>query len=384
MPRSRFLVVTRRGDDQSTTTSPSPLTGAPMGRLSGAWRWLRYLLGLGVAGVAVWAVAGKTGELGGASQYLVHLEWGWAVLAALAEAVSYLSFAGMQRRLLGAGGVDVPLMPMTGIALAGNAIQNSLPAGIVLSSAYAYRQFRRWGADEVLSGWVVVALAAVTMITLSALAAVGLGLAASAGSTFDLVSAIVGVAIIAGLVVAAWARRTWIVGHGAALVRLSQRVAHWPKGDPHAIVAEAIDKMGRVAPSKRQWAWATSLALGNWLADLTCLVLSFLAIGAPVPWEGLLLAYAAAQLATTLPFTPGGLGVVEGSLTVTLVAFGGGQVSTVAAVLLYRVLSYWLTLPVGWVAWAITAWMARRAEGGSSRPGLSRAGTAVDSRAVGA
>jgi uncharacterized protein (TIRG00374 family) len=66
----------------------------------------------------------------------------------------------------------------------------------------------------------------------------------------------------------------------------------------------------------------------------------------------LLLAYGAGQLASTLPITPGGLGVVEGSLTVALVTFGGGHISTVAAVLLYRLISFWLVLPAGWGAWA--------------------------------
>jgi uncharacterized protein (TIRG00374 family) len=70
-----------------------------------------------------------------------------------------------------------------------------------------------------------------------------------------------------------------------------------------------------------------------------------------VPWRGLLLAYGAGQLASSLPVTPGGLGVVEGSLTVALVAFGGAEASTVAAVLLYRVLSFWAMLPIGWGAW---------------------------------
>ena len=39
--------------------------------------------------------------------------------------------------------------------------------------------------------------------------------------------------------------------------------------------------------------------------------------------------------------------MVEGSLTVALVAFGGGEAPTVAAVLLYRLISFWVPLPVG-------------------------------------
>jgi hypothetical protein len=32
----------------------------------------------------------------------------------------------------------------------------------------------------------------------------------------------------------------------------------------------------------------------------------------------------------------------------------------VVAVLLYRVISFWLILPIGWAAWAWLAWIARR------------------------
>ena len=63
---------------------------------------------------------------------------------------------------------------------------------------------------------------------------------------------------------------------------------------------------------------------------------ALLAVGSSVPWKGLLLAYGAGQLAANLPITPGGLGAVEGSITIALVAFGGGRSVTVEAVLLYH------------------------------------------------
>jgi hypothetical protein len=76
----------------------------------------------------------------------------------------------------------------------------------------------------------------------------------------------------------------------------------------------------------------------------------------------LLLAYGAGQLAANLPITPGGLGVVEGSLTIALVQFGGLKTSTIAVVLLYRILSFWIELPVGWGTWAALVWSDRRAD----------------------
>lgn len=324
------------------------------------WRWLRYVVGLGLAALAIYLVTGKTDELRGASTFLSGLRWWWVIPAAALEAASYLSFAGLQRRLLLAGEVAVPVAPMAGITMAANAIQNSLPAGVLLSAAYSFRQYRRHGADDVLSGWVVVAMAAVSLITLSGLAAAGLALAASTGSALDLVESIVGVVAIAAVAVLGWSKRQYLMARAEGLVRLSQRFFHRPAGDAHQVIREAYTRLSRVAPSKREWTVAGAYGLGNWVLDLGCLTVSFLAVGADVPWQGLLLAYTAAQLATNLPITPGGLGVVEGSLTVALVAFGGGQVTTVAAVLLYRLMNYWAMLPIGWGAWGVLALQARR------------------------
>jgi putative heme transporter len=95
-------------------------------------------------------------------------------------------------------------------------------------------------------------------------------------------------------------------------------------------------------------------------------------VGAGVPWRGLLLAYGAGQLAANLPITPGGLGVVEGSLTIALVEYGGVEASTVAAVLLYRIISFWGFLPVGWAAWGGVTWANRRHDRSAVLAGLPK------------
>jgi len=77
------------------------------------------------------------------------------------------------------------------------------------------------------------------------------------------------------------------------------------------------------------------------------------------------LAYGAGQLAAALPITPGGLGAVEGSITIALVAFGGAQVTTLDAVLLYRLISFWLVLLVGWTLWGELALQVRRGRWGA-------------------
>jgi uncharacterized protein (TIRG00374 family) len=338
-----------------------PIVPPSAGRWYRLWRVARFVFGLAAAGAAIWAITGKTDELSGASTYLSHLRWVWVVVALGAEMVSYLAYASLQRRLLGAGKIRIPMTPMTGISLAANAIQNSFPGGIVFYAAYLFRQYRRYGADDILSGWTLIAVNALSFITLSTVATVGLALALGAGSALDLVEVILGIVIVALILVVAWVERARLLPHLARAVRLSQRVAHRPS--PELPAEEIIDgwlaRVGTVTPAKTDWAWAATMGLGNWVADCSCLTLSFLAVGAGVPWRGLLLAYGAGQLASMLPITPGGLGVVEGSLTVALVTFGGAKDSTVAAVLLYRLISFWLLLPVGWGSWGAMALAGR-------------------------
>ncbi len=344
----------------STPPDP-PIVSPAAGRWYQVWRIVRFVLGLALAGVAVWAIEGKTDELSGASTYLAHLRWGFVVAALAAEAASYLAFAYLQRRFLLVGGVRIKSAPMVGISVASVSIQNSLPGGLVFYAAYVFRQYRRFGADDVLAGWTLVAANGLSFITLSALAAVGLGLALGAGSTLDLVETILGIVIVASVLVLAWIERARILPRAARPVRLSQRWIRRPS--PATPADQIIDKwlaqLGAVSPSPVDWAGATAMSMGIWAGDCGCLALSFLAVGAGVPWRGLLLAYGAGQLASILPITPGGLGVVEGSLTVALVAFGGAHYSTVAAVLLYRLMSFWLVVPVGWASWGVLALVGR-------------------------
>jgi uncharacterized protein (TIRG00374 family) len=96
---------------------------------------------------------------------------------------------------------------------------------------------------------------------------------------------------------------------------------------------------------------ALVFALGNWLLDAACLWVCLAAFGAVVQPGLVLTAYGAANLLGLLPITPGGLGVVEGVLMPALVAFGVGGAVAVLGVLAWRVLQFWLPIPVGGAAY---------------------------------
>jgi uncharacterized protein (TIRG00374 family) len=66
-----------------------------------------------------------------------------------------------------------------------------------------------------------------------------------------------------------------------------------------------------------------------------------------------LLAFAAAGILALVPITPGGLGIVEASLSGLLVLAGVPGGAAFVATLAYRLASYWLPLLAGLVAYVL-------------------------------
>jgi uncharacterized protein (TIRG00374 family) len=310
--------------------------------------------------VAAWFLSSKGSELAGFADVFGRVDWYWAPLAIAVEIGSYICFAAMQYELLQAGKLRAPFRPLVKVSFGAQALTNSLPAGNAFGSVYGFRWFRRFGADNTLAAWALAGTLVASVVSLALVAVIGLAIAADEGASLDLVPVII---VVFGLTVAlgslfVYERPLRVVVK--ATMRASVSVFGRPRGDTAAQVERIMDWMTAVRLGWTQIGRIVTWGTVNWLLDCACFALMFVAIDAPIPWKGLLLAYGAGQLAATLPFTPGGLGVVEGSITVALVAFGGAESSTVDAVLLYRIISFWFILAVGWLYIGQLAWQVRR------------------------
>jgi uncharacterized protein (TIRG00374 family) len=97
----------------------------------------------------------------------------------------------------------------------------------------------------------------------------------------------------------------------------------------------------------------TAATLGNQLTAYLVFELSLRAVGvsvADLPPSQAFLAWAIGRVISSLPLTPGGVGVVELGMIGTLVGFGASHAHVVAAVLLYRAVIVLPTLVVGLLA----------------------------------
>jgi uncharacterized protein (TIRG00374 family) len=82
-----------------------------------------------------------------------------------------------------------------------------------------------------------------------------------------------------------------------------------------------------------------------------------------------LIAYAVTGIIGYLPITPGGLGIVEASLSGFLVLAGVSSGDAVLATLAYRIASYWLPLLAGPFAYSAFTIRFRRRRAGPAESG---------------
>ena len=103
----------------------------------------------------------------------------------------------------------------------------------------------------------------------------------------------------------------------------------------------------------KSWPAAAGVTAGNWLFDYAVLLSALAAIGARPRPSLVLLAYVVSMILGMIPITPGGLGFVEAGLATTLVLAGVTAGDAAVATLAYRLVAFWLPLPIGLVAYLL-------------------------------
>jgi uncharacterized membrane protein YbhN (UPF0104 family) len=254
----------------------------------------------------------------------------WVAAALLAELGALVAYALIVREVLKAWGVRGRTRALLRATVGGIAIGATLPAGQAVSTAYWYRQLRREGAEPRLAAFALGAAAIAGALSLTMLLVVGVAVAGSRGPL-----ASVRVPVVCG-----------------AAVVLVLRVVFRRQ------IVEVARKLGRrwslTPPLAGSYCRRTLVAIAtfayiNWLLDCVSLVAALAAVHAGVPAESVLLTYALAQLVNQLPLLPGGGGTVELSLSLGFAAFGNTSGEVLAGVLLFRLITCWGLVPIGWL-----------------------------------
>jgi uncharacterized protein (TIRG00374 family) len=270
------------------------------------------------------------------------------VLGIAAELASIVTYAELIRALLPSEHRPT-LMRTTRIMLSGLAVNNVVPSGGAAGGALAYRQLREVGVPSADAGFALGAQSIGSAVVLNAL----LWLALVAAIPLTGFNPVYATAAGAGaLLLALFAGTVVALTRGEdASVRMACRIARFiPRANPESLakiierVAERVKAIGTHPGALRTAIyWSTA----HWLLDAASLWIFLAAFGHRVRPDELFIAYGIAFVLAAIPITPGGLGVVEVTLTAALVGFGTPSSVAGLGVASYRLVSYWLPIPLG-------------------------------------
>lgn len=295
-------------------------------------RELRIVGTVAVLGAVVYLLVGRRGSIERSLARVESARPDWIAVAVAAEVASLVCYAALVWVLLQLGAVTVPFRALFSLTVIGIAMINSVPGGQAISTIYWYEQLRRYSVSRSVAAFVLLVstlLGIVTLVLLSACGFVvgGNGFASQARFPVIAVAAVIVIATVLGrrrFVPAA----LWMVRHlGGADAQPEQ-----PMAGNHLVLL---------------------LVLGflNWLFDAAALFAALAAMNQAIPVRGVVVAYTLGQLVSVIPILPGGGGTVEATMSAGLIVAGGTSAAVIAAVLLYRIVSAWALVPLGWGLW---------------------------------
>ena len=281
--------------------------------------------------------------------------WPLLVIAVCAEVASLVFYSLLFRRVMRLLQHPVNLALALRINLAGLAAAHLFSAGGVGGAAVTYRVLQKRGMPHSLVLIAVIFQNAFAYSVLFALFGFGLLTLVLRGEADDIGLFVACAAVLALMLATAYG--FWLLYHPTALRRRVRQIVDrlgrrikW-LDISYEVLDEWLDGVIDGWRRLRRDGWrhlrTFAQAACYWTLDVACLVGVMVAFHLWVSLPYLVIAYAVANVVGTFTPTPGGLGAVEGVMIALLVGFGLASSAAVAVVLVYRLINFWLPVPVG-------------------------------------
>jgi uncharacterized protein (TIRG00374 family) len=294
---------------------------------------MRTLVTVGMAAVALWTLIPQVVGMGSVWGELRHANWWWA---AAALALSALTYVGAAVALDGALREQLPLAPNIGVQMATSFVGVAAPGGGLALTA---RFLQKRGLDTPSAVAAIGVDSVAGFIVHLTLTGLFVALAGSSGlRTFDLPSLgtigliAAGVVLVAAVSVAIpWSRSL-----------LMTRVLPATK--------RSLGNIGEIArqPNKMMELFGGSMTIT--MGYILALEVAVSAFGAGPAFTSVALVYLVGSAVSSVAPTPGGIGAVEATLIAGLTSAGMPSSTAVAAVILFRLATFWIPLLPGWGA----------------------------------
>src|SRR5271165_3950679 len=305
---------------------------------------VKRALAIAVAGVAIYLVLPKLIAVLGAWPRLSTLNPAWFAACVAAELLSFTCNFALQRLALR----TKDWFPVITAGLAGNAVTNSLPGGSAAGAAVQFHMLTTAGFDTDtaiggLTAFSLLGVGGLLMLPIFALPAILAGVPVSRGLVRTALLGIAAFVLYAvfGMIVL---RTDWpLAKAGRVAQSVWNRVTRGHRQPVTGLDQRLLAERDTIrAVLGENWRQAVLLTAGRLGFDYGCLLAALRATGAEPQPSLVLLAYSAAGIIALFPLTPGGLGIVEASLSGLLILAGVRAGYAVLAIL-----SYWLPLLAG-------------------------------------
>ncbi|HEX3981304.1 MAG TPA: lysylphosphatidylglycerol synthase transmembrane domain-containing protein, partial [Acidimicrobiales bacterium] len=306
-----------------------------------------------ISGVALYLVFPELVDVFHAWPKLVNLNLLWFIPALVAEIAHFACTFSLQRIALR----TKAWFSVVTAQLAGNSISLIVPGGAAAGAAVQFRMLAVSGMDATdavggLTAFSFLGIAGLLALPVFVLPVVLFGSPVSRGLVDAAVIGAIGFFLFCGLGAIFMAMEAPLRWVGGVVQSARNRILR--KREPLTGLPDRLMEQRNLIRTVlgQQWWQATLLSAGRLAFDYLCLLFSVRAVGAHPRPSLILLAYAVAGIIGLVPITPGGLGIVEASLSGLLVLAGLSGVEAVLATLAYRLASYWLPLMSGPFAYA--------------------------------
>jgi uncharacterized membrane protein YbhN (UPF0104 family) len=335
-PRTRAAIKSSGGLDglraeveRATGAEPVPI--AELERIKP-----RTVVTVVMAAVALWTLIPQVVGIGSVWQQLSHANWWWA-LAGLA--LSATTYVGAAVALDGSLSQRLPLAPNIGVQMATSFVGVAAPGGGLAITA---RFLQKRGVDtptavsaigvDSVAGFIVHVVLTVLFVSLAGTSGLRTFDLPSFG-TFALVAG--GVLVVAMISLALpWSRSL-----------LSNRVL--------PATRRSLANVGDIArqPTKMLELFGGSVTIT--MGYILALEVAVSAFGSGPAFTSVALVYLVGSAVSSVAPTPGGLGAVEATLIAGLTSAGMPSTTAVAAVILFRLATFWIPLLPGWGAFVV-------------------------------
>jgi uncharacterized protein (TIRG00374 family) len=273
------------------------------------------------------------------------------VLGVALEATSILSYAKLTRAMI--HGPPPPYLTLLRINLSTLAVSHVVPGGAAVGGALGFRLLTRFGLSGTDAAFAMAAQGIGSAVVLNLLLWVGL-LGSILGGSYNplyATAALVGVVLLGGFSAVVVLLMRGEQGAARVTRSVARRVPFLDEESAERFVLRVATRLQTLVADRRRLVRGVAWDLAFWLCSAASLWVFLAAFGYRAGLDGLIVAFALAYVLAAIPITPAGLGVVEATMIALLTFFGADRGTATLGVVSYRLVNFWLPIPLGGLAY---------------------------------